>query len=97
MNSQEGGTFVADRTPEQRTADDALTSAVEQAMTAEGWTDGLLTDYVVLAVRHCYDDDGGSTTQHVSLYRDGSMPSYRALGLVHATRLQLESDLASRD
>jgi hypothetical protein len=79
-----------DRTPEQRESDAALTAAIEQSMLAYGWTDGLLTDYVVVTVQQSFDEDGTMGSSYGSLYRDNGIPYYRILGLLRAATLTAE-------
>lgn len=79
------------RTPEQRDADDALTAAIERVLQA--YDDGdawMLTEYVVVTAQHRYDDEGESLTAVGALFRDGDVPTHRALGLLDygATRLR---------
>ncbi|HEX6682965.1 MAG TPA: hypothetical protein VF062_09235 [Candidatus Limnocylindrales bacterium] len=80
------------RTPEQKAADEALTAAVEQALTAYGSEEQsyVLTEYVVLTAQTRYDEDGDAVTAVGIVYRDGDVPHHRALGLIDyaATRLR---------
>lgn len=85
------GTNVADtRTDEQRAADEALTAAIARSMQAYEWTDGLLTDYVIVTVQQSFTDDGDMGTSTGLLYRDNGLPYYRILGLLQVARLQAE-------
>lgn len=79
------------RTPEQVDADDALSAAIERVL--QVYDDGdawILTEYVVVTSQHRYDDDGEGLTAVGALYRDGDVPTHRALGLLDyaATRLR---------
>lgn len=79
------------RTPEQVTADLALTAAIEQALAAYGDEQAyVLTEYVVVTSQQRFDDDGDSVTAVGLVYRDGDVPTHRALGLCEyaATRLR---------
>lgn len=87
-----------DRTAEQRKADEELTAAIEANMRAYNWTDGLLTDYVVVTVQQNYSDDGSMTTAYGSLYRDNGLPWYRIIGLLRAASVRAEAEfLAARE
>jgi hypothetical protein len=84
---------VSSRTPEQVAADEALTAAIEQALAAYG--DGVpsvLSEYVVVTSQHRFDDEGDGLTAVGCLYRDGDVPTHRALGLIEyaATRMRKE-------
>ncbi len=79
------------RTPEQREADEALTAAVESVWTAylelEDENDpGLLTDYMVIAVRRGFDEEGDTWSQVARFSRDGQVPEYVQLGLLEQAR-----------
>lgn len=74
------------RTPEQVAADDALTEAIERVHRAyedeDGPIEGVLTEYVVLAIRQYWDDDGDSCTATYSSPRDSGVPISHLLGMV---------------
>ncbi|MEU7843937.1 hypothetical protein AB0B39_23590 [Micromonospora sp. NPDC049114] len=79
------------RTPEQVTADDVLTAAIEQALKAYGDDRAyVLTEYVVITSQQRFDEDGGGVTAVGLVYRDGDVPTHRALGLCEyaATRMR---------
>ena len=80
------------RTPEQRAADDALAAAVEQVMSANGYTGrGLITtDFVVLVAQQGYADDGDGVSAMAWLLRDGEMPWHRIIGVVRAGLTRIE-------
>ncbi|MFC4128905.1 hypothetical protein [Nocardia rhizosphaerae] len=82
------------RTPEQREADDALTTAIETVWDAYLELDddndpGLLTDYMVIAVRRGYAEDGDPWAQVWRFTRDDSVPEHIQLGLLEQTRTWL--------
>jgi hypothetical protein len=79
-----------ERTDEQKTADAALTLAIEHGMGAYGWDVGLLTDYVVTVVAQKFTDEGDMHTTYGNLYRDSSMPHYRILGVLRCATIQAE-------
>jgi hypothetical protein len=75
------------RTPEQVTADDALTAAIEGVLVAYGWDQTrLLTDYVVCTVRQSWGSDGDQQTEYAYLVRDEALPDYRIVGLLESIR-----------
>lgn len=80
------------RTPEQVAADNALTAAIERVTEhvdddTDGW---VMTEYVVVAAQHRFDDDGSTVTGLVILSRDGDVAPHRSLGLLDyaATRIR---------
>lgn len=86
-----------DRTPEQKSADLALTKAIEDALAAYGVltiTDSddeslvgsplMLTDYVVLYSVEGFSSDGDGLSNVRWLIKDDGMPWHRIFGL-HAT------------
>lgn len=82
------------RTPEQQAADEALTQAIEavtQAYDPEGAMAGfILGEYVVVSSRQGWDDDGDGITSVGTMFRDGDVPTHRALGLLAYARRSLE-------
>ena len=81
------------RTPEQVAADEALTAAIEQTARAYG-DDGqawVTSEYVVAVAQHRFDDDGDPVTTVGLLYRDGDVPTHRALGLVEFAAVRLRT------
>lgn len=80
------------RTPEQKAADEALTEAIEGVWRAYDPDDddpGLLTDYLVIAVRRGFDAEGDSWTSVGSFSRDDSVPAHTQLGLLEQRRAAL--------
>lgn len=78
------------RTPEQIAADDALTAAIEGVLIAYA-DDGnawVISEYIVAAAQHRFDD-GDALTAVGLLYRDGDVPTHRALGLADYAATQL--------
>lgn len=70
------------RTPEQITADEALTAAIEAMQLAyHGEPEGVLTTYLVVAKRRWWDDDGDSLTAVYIDVKDGDIPIDEQLGL----------------
>lgn len=88
---------MSTRTPEQIVADDALTEAIKNAMAAYDMDGGLVTDYVVAIAAHHFDDDGGSRTSYIRLYRENDMPHYRILGLLRAVTMGVERGFHQAD
>ena len=84
------------RTPEQVEADDNLTAAIEQCMRAHADEDHpfVLTEYVVLTAHQGFDDDGDGVTAVGVLYRDGDVPTHRALGLMEYVGTRLRKVIA---
>lgn len=82
------------RTPEQVQADDALTLAIERVIEAYGF-DGpyVLTEYVLITSQQRFDNDGDSVTAVGVVYRDGSVPLHRALGLVEYAAARFRKDI----
>lgn len=83
------------RTPEQRTADDALTEAIEAALRAHDAKTGVTSDYIVLVAQQNFDDEGASTTSIARLVRDDGVPHYRLLGLLDYAATCYRADLAA--
>lgn len=85
-----------DRTPEQIAADDALTAAIEQVWAAyyPDSEPGLLCEYVVLARRRSFDDDGQTLTAHASMPRDGDVPIDLLLGMTEYASTRLRKTIA---
>jgi hypothetical protein len=86
------------RTPEQVAADDALTAAVEAVQFAylkDGEdVGGVLTEYLVIATRRNWDEDGNGWTTTSSRVRDGEMPLDRQLGLVEYAAVRIRKRIA---
>lgn len=71
------------RTPEQIAADEALTEAVDRAMKAYGADpEHLLIDYVVIAARRYWDDEGDACTGYAVLLRDSDLAVHQVAGLL---------------
>lgn len=80
------------RTPEQREADTALTAAIEAVWRAYDPDDddpGLLTDYMVIAVRRGYTDEDDPWACVGSFTRDDGVPIHTQLGLMEQRRASL--------
>lgn len=73
-----------DRTAEQRKADAALTAAIDQVRAAYyGEPEAsVLMEYVVVASRQSYADDGEPESEIALMPRDGNQPLHRLLGLI---------------
>lgn len=86
------------RTPEQVTADDNLTEAIDQVHRAYyGEPDGVLTKYVVIAQRRHWDDTGlGFTTQYSTPMGD-DVPIADLLGLVEYAATRYRHVITSED
>jgi hypothetical protein len=84
-------------TAEQKTANEALTTAIKgviQAYQYQQNMDGsipMLTDYVVVATQQGYDDDGDLTSSMIILLRDGAIPIANAIGLVELASHQMKT------
>jgi hypothetical protein len=86
------------RSPEQVAADEALTAVIEGVLQA--YDDGdawLLAEYVVITSQQRYDDDGDLLTAVGALYRDGSVPTHRALGLVEHAAVRLRGRITDME
>lgn len=81
------------RTPEQIAADDALTAAIEQVLRSycDDGVAWLSSQYVVIVAQHRYDDEGEALTGVGVLYRDGDVPTHRAMGLVEYARTRMRN------
>ena len=82
------------RTPEQKAADDALTAAIEGCFNAYVAPDEhhwVMSEYVVILARQTYDSDGDGITAVASLFRDGDVPTHRAIGLLEYVRDRLRN------
>lgn len=87
------------RTPEQVAADDALTLAIEGALQAytddgQAW---VISEYVVITAQHRFDDDGDGLTAVGVLYRDGDVPTHRALGLLDFASTRMRQTICDPD
>ena len=70
------------RTPEQVTADDTLTAAIEAHQRAyHDDNEGVLTDYIVIAQRTYWDDDGDRCQAVYLTARDDNIGLSQQLGL----------------
>jgi hypothetical protein len=81
-----------ERTPEQKTADDALSEAINAVVEAYGYRqpDMANINYLVLIEQAGWDGDGDRRTGIVSLYKDGDLPWTTILGLMRAATLLAE-------
>lgn len=74
------------RTAEQKAADEALTEAIEavrRVYDPEGVTSGhTLMEYVVVSAAATWDEEGDGVTSIGIAYRDGDVPTHRAIGLL---------------
>jgi hypothetical protein len=71
------------RTPEQAAADDTLTAAIENHQAAyHDDNEGVLTDYLVIAQRTFWDEDGDQCQAVYLSVRDGNMGLSQQLGLI---------------
>lgn len=82
------------RTPEQKEADEALTKAIDAAVSAYGFNEkGLInTQYLVIVEQRGWADSGDSLSAFVSLYKDGDMGWSAILGLLRAATLRAEKN-----
>lgn len=73
------------RTTEQIAADNQLTEAIDTVLRAyrdQSEPCGVLSTYLVLAVRKEFDGDGDVMATNYAHPRDGSRPVYELLGIV---------------
>ena len=84
------------RTPEQVEADEALTAGINRC--AEAYQDDntpwTLTEFMVVAAQHRWDDDGDARSAITLLYREDSVPLHRALGLAEYAATRLRATIA---
>lgn len=84
--------------PEEKEADDRLTAAIENWLRVNKFDgsaedDGIprvLTDYLVFTATQGWKPDGESVTGHPLVFREDSMPLYRAIGLARLGLVILE-------
>lgn len=57
----------------------------------------MLTEYVVATSQHRFDDDGETLTAVGCLFRDGDVPTHRALGLLEYSSTRLRHRIAQGD
>lgn len=82
------------RTPEQQAADEAIRTAIQNALAVYGWSgDGVLVDYAVVTASQRFADDGSTLTSYARLMTNGAVPHYRIIGLldVHLTELRIDA------
>ncbi len=83
------------RTPEQKTADDNLTDAINRVAEAYGYTQpGFINnEYMVVLHQRGWGDNVDDTYSGVVLlYRDGSLPWMAILGLMEMAGRRLRRD-----
>jgi hypothetical protein len=87
------------RTSEQQAADDALTAAIDAALAAyaDDTTPYVLTEYVIVTSQQRFDEHGEPVTAVGAIYRDGAVPTHRALGLLDYAVTQLRHGIAHGD
>ncbi|MEV0357125.1 hypothetical protein AB0H71_13790 [Nocardia sp. NPDC050697] len=74
---------MTDRTPEQIAADEALTEAIQNAWLAYAPNSdfGVLMEYVVLARRRTFAEDGEPLTANIMIPRDQDVPIDLLIGM----------------
>lgn len=91
------------RTPEQVTADEALTEAIQRCWRAyyegepyaddgvpvEAAAEGVMMEYLVIGTMRNFDNEGDPYTHVFHIYRDGDVPVHRLLGMLEYARLRL--------
>lgn len=88
---------MAQRTPEQKAADEALSAAVEDGLKAYGYAEagGITTGFVVIVDQRIWRGGKGDGEVGMSavcaLYKDGDMPWVQILGLLRLATLRLEA------
>lgn len=88
-------TDTTGRTPEQKTADDNLTEAINQVADAYGYQQpGFINnEYLVVLHQRGWGDNVDDTYSGVVLlYRDGSLPWMAILGLMEMANRRLRRD-----
>lgn len=75
-----------------RKADEKLGKAIEEYLEAQGHTDGLLIEWLLVTAQHIPLDDGGSATG-VGVYVDSDQAIYRSIGLAHYAVKVVESEI----
>jgi hypothetical protein len=82
------------RTPEQKTADELLTKAVDTACRAYGFSapGTINVQYMVLVEQRIWVDEDSPSTAIVRLYKDGDMPWISIIGLLRASTLRSEAE-----
>jgi hypothetical protein len=83
------------RTEQQKQADDALTKAIEEGLSAYGFSDknSLTLHYIVLVNQRIFDGGGDEEkTSIVRMYRDGRMDWTSILGLLRGATLKAEQE-----
>jgi hypothetical protein len=78
------GAGVSEQSPELKAAYASLDEAIRTVVRLEEWTEGLVTDWVVMVANQYIDNDGRNVTQVGNLLPDGgnTIPHYRILGLL---------------
>lgn len=86
------------RTQEQIDADEALTAAIEQVARVSGvLADGdMLGDYVIVAGTQTMDSDGEIEHAHISLFRNGGIAGWAAIGLLEAATFNIKASGVER-
>lgn len=87
------------RTPEQKSADEALTAAIEAAWAVydDDPDRGVLTDYTVVAARAGFDEDGDRWTSVGAFTRDAAVPIHVQIGLLEYRLARLRDILNEPD
>lgn len=87
------------RTPEQRAADEALTAAVQTALSAYEMVDEATVNvrYMVLVEQRVWSEDGYDGSGVSILFQEGSMPWPAIIGLLRAATLQQEHNYMSKE
>lgn len=89
---------MATRTQEQIDADEALTAAVERVAKLSGvLSDGdMLGDYVIVAGSQTMDSDGEIEHSHISLFRNGGIAGWAAVGLLESAVFVIKASAVDR-
>jgi hypothetical protein len=82
--------------PDEKTAYEALTDAIEAVVRAQGnreqaW---VASEYIVVHAAHRFAADGESYTAVGVIYRDQDVPMHRALGLLEFASTRLRKIIA---
>jgi hypothetical protein len=87
------------RTPEQQAADNALTAAIESVWAAydDDPDRGVLMDYMVVAARAGFGEDGDRWTSVGAFTREDSVPIHVQIGLLEYRLARLRDILNEPD
>lgn len=87
------------RTERQIAADDALTVAIEEACRAYDMDERnlFMSDYIVIVARQGVNEGEEDLSAYDVLYPGGTIPMYRALGLIEAGKMTMTGVMTQDD